>query len=75
METPQGGPAIRTHGTQSRSMLLCRFENRAFEIYGHIVGLVQGRVVILPDDTVPIRKFDSHSRRQRSGRTIINSDD
>jgi len=41
--------AMRTHGTQSGSMFMCRFETRAFEIYATLPA-VQGRY--LPDDTV-----------------------
>jgi len=52
--------AMRTHGTQSRSML-CVVETRAFEIYGHIAGWSR---TLSTRWYGPIRKFDSHSRNR-----------
>jgi len=54
--------AMRT--TDSIRSMLCSFETRAFEIYATL-PLVQGRY--LPDDTVPIRKFDSHIANRGAG--------
>jgi len=59
--------AMRTQRTQSRSML-CVVRNSCVRDLRHIAG-GQGRY--LPEDTGPIRKFDSHSREPRSWRTII----
>jgi len=60
---------MRTHGLNPRSMFMCRFKTRAFEIYA---TLPAGPKDVIPtDDTRPIRSLDSTYREPRSWRTII----
>jgi len=59
-------------GLNPRSNVMCRVRNsrgRSRDFTPPLRGLVQG-TLSLPDDTGPIRKFDSHSREPRSWRTI-----